>query len=111
MNSYVLVVNDDFDLPAKHTPPAGSARNTMVTWSGGIRAWPTPRRGMIRLLSAGARARRDFRSSRWRNTRLLWAGAVRPRRRHSVKLWRWSAPGRARARGDTLSRWSRKRAA
>jgi hypothetical protein len=31
MNLSVLVVNDDYDLLAKHTPPAGSARNTMVT--------------------------------------------------------------------------------
>jgi len=30
MNSSVLVVNDDFDLQAKHTPPTGSVRNTMV---------------------------------------------------------------------------------
>jgi hypothetical protein len=31
MNLSVLIVNDDFDLLAKHTPPAGLAGTTKVT--------------------------------------------------------------------------------
>jgi hypothetical protein len=31
MNLSELIVNDDFDLLAKHTPPAGSAGTTTLT--------------------------------------------------------------------------------